>query len=376
LRAFEYFYTGLPAELAAAKAGGRVEFVRLPTAHWIVSRWSIRMPQTAIRKGVSGVGVHARIEERTFVRAIHVTRGETMDVERGGVSLYHVAQPAIATPERTVAATSDRAPVESADSAAVRRPANGARGAVVSGRITPEHDTVGIRGVEVELVGSGMRGYTDAKGQFRFAGVAEGSYDLSVRLVGYQPWVAHMSLLDGRLYDSDIRLQRLPSILSEVQIEGRMVQVPVRFADVYQRAALGRGKFFTREDIDRLNPLDVKTLLSTIPGVVTNDRGITFPRCQVGFHGMSIAGGQASAPAAAAVQVYIDGTRMTHSRKAEVPNPNSGVVLADDYDVEHALKIVPPTAIQAIEVYVGVAQIPAEFLEDACAVIAIWTKSH
>ena len=48
-----------------------------------------------------------------------------------------------------------------------------------------------------------------------------------------------------------------------------------------------------------------------------------------------------------------------------------------DHDrVEWVLELVPPTAIQAIEVYRGVAQIPAEFLDDACAVIAIWTKSY
>jgi hypothetical protein len=33
-------------------------------------------------------------------------------------------------------------------------------------------------------------------------------------------------------------------------------------------------------------------------------------------------------------------------------------------------------SIQAIEVCPGVGQIPAEFLADACAVIAIWTKSY
>jgi hypothetical protein len=364
LRAFEYLYTGLPAEVAGAKAGGRVEFVRLPTAHWVVSRWSIRMPQTAIRKGITGVGVHARVEERTFVQAIHVTGGETIDVERDGVSLYHVVQPAIGTRGRTMVTFTESAVVAGADSAAVKRPAGASRGAVVSGRVTPEHDTVGIAGVEVELVGSGMRRYADAKGQFRFAGVPEGSYDLRVRSVGYQPWVAQLSLLDGRLYDSNVKLQHLPNILTEVRIEGHMVQVPYRYQDAYRRGAQGLGKFITREDIDRLNPLDLKTLLGTMPGVHVNDRGITFQRCKDGVQGLVVGGGPVTA--SPAVQVYIDGVRMTRA----------GAPQGDEDDVEHALKIVPPTAIQAIEVYTGVAQIPAEFLEDACAVIAIWTKSY
>ncbi len=369
LRAFEYLYTGLPTELAVAKAGGRVEFMRLPTGHWIVSSWSIRMPQAAIRKGVAGVGVHARVEARTFVQSIHVTGGETTDVERDGVSLYHV--------ERAVAAAEPPAnrPAVAGAEPQLTHPPSTSRGAVVSGRITPEHDTVGIPGVEIELMGTGLRHYADNKGQFRFAGVAEGSYDLRVRSLGYKPWVAHVDLLDGRIYEEEIALQRVAMALTEVRIEGRQVKVPVRFEDVYRRAALGYGKFFTKEDIDRLNPPDVKSLLSTIPAVLVSDRGITFQRCQGGLQGMSIAGG-GSAPDRAAVQVYIDGVRMTRSGKAQIPSPSSGVVLGDEYDVEHALKIVPPTAIQAVEIYTGVAQIPAEFLEDACAVIAIWTKSY
>jgi hypothetical protein len=371
LRAFEFLYTGLPGELAGAKAGGRVNFLRLPTGEWIVSSWAIRMPQTAIQKGVAGVGVHARVEARTVVQSIHVTGGETTDVERDGVSLYHVERPVVAATTAPAAA-----PAETE----ARRSSITSRGAVVSGRITPEHDTVGIPGVEVELVGTGMRRYADGKGQFRFAGVAEGSYDIRVRSLGYKPWVAHVDLLDGRIYEEDIALQRVATALTEVRIEGRQVKVPARFEEVYQRAALGYGKFFTKEDIDRLNPPDVKSLLSTMPAVLASDRGITFQRCQGGLQGMSIAGGfsalSASAPDRAAVQVYIDGVRMTRSGKAQIPSPSSGVVLGDEYDVEHALKIVPPTAIQAIEIYTGVAQIPAEFLEDACAVIAIWTKSY
>ena len=44
LRRLEYRYVNLPAPLTSAGAGGRVEFERLPTGKWIVSRWWIRMP--------------------------------------------------------------------------------------------------------------------------------------------------------------------------------------------------------------------------------------------------------------------------------------------------------------------------------------------
>jgi outer membrane receptor for Fe3+-dicitrate len=207
-----------------------------------------------------------------------------------------------------------------------------------------------------------MRRYADGKGQFRFAGVAEGSYDIRVRSVGYKPWVAHVDLLDGRIYEQDIALERIATALTEVLIEGKMVRVPYRYEDVYRRGAQGLGKLITREEIERQNSPDTKSLLQQIPGVLVNDRGITFQRCQAGLSGLSITPSRTGSTVSvqqAKVQVYIDGVLMTARE-----------------DAEHALRIVPPISIQAIEVYTGVAQIPAEFLSDACAVIAIWTKAY
>lgn len=237
--------------------------------------------------------------------------------------------------------------------------------AAVGGRVTPLGDSVGIPGVEVELVGSGMRRNTDRNGQFRFDDVPVGSYLLHARAMGYLPWVAHVDVQVGRGNAQNIVLQRVPTPLTEVRIEGHLVKVPARFEDVYRRGARGFGRFFTREDIERLNPLDVKSLLATIPTVQMNDRGVTFQRCQSGLSGMSVGQKNGWRPAQGPkVQIYIDGLRMTRDE------------LGEEGDVEHVLRLVHPSAIQAIEVYTGVSRIPGEFMEDACAVIAIWTKSY
>lgn len=45
LRSLEYRYTGLERDLADARLGGRVEFLRLPAGQWIVSYWHVRMPR-------------------------------------------------------------------------------------------------------------------------------------------------------------------------------------------------------------------------------------------------------------------------------------------------------------------------------------------
>ena len=223
-----------------------------------------------------------------------------------------------------------------------------AQGAEIHGRVTEAGDTIGVGGAEIELVGTALHHSADKNGEFLFSAVPAGTYTIRVRRLGYQPLTEQVTLDDGAVYDRKLALSRFANALTRVRIEGRMVKVPARFEEVYRRGARGWGTFITREDIDRRNPLDTKAMLDMIPGVLVNDRGITFQRCRP--------------PGPAKVQVYVDGVRMTNDF------PGS--------DMMHTLADVNPTSIQAMEVYRGVAQLPAEFLDDACAVIAIWTKAY
>jgi hypothetical protein len=47
LRHIEYWYTGLRGAAAGSRAGGWIEFRRLPRGTWIVGYWYIRMPEIA-----------------------------------------------------------------------------------------------------------------------------------------------------------------------------------------------------------------------------------------------------------------------------------------------------------------------------------------
>jgi hypothetical protein len=249
-------------------------------------------------------------------------------------------------------------------------------GSVLSGRITQAGDTtIGVGGAEVEIVGTALRRYANRDGLFRFADVPAGTYELRVRMLAYQPATVRVVLEEGRLLQQNIALLRLPNALTEVRIEGRMVKVPARFEEVYARAARGTGKFFTRKDIEELNAFDVPSLLNQVPTVQANDRGVTFQRCQSGLSGLSISPRQGSATnvQAAKVQVYIDGTRMTGRAGLGSSSLDSSDRANEIRDI---LRLVHPRDIEAMEVYTGVARIPGEFLNDACAVIAIWTKSY
>jgi hypothetical protein len=174
-----------------------------------------------------------------------------------------------------------------------------------------------------------------------------------------------IELRDGGAEHRDIYLQRLTTTLTEVRIEGQVRPVPPRFEDVYRRMATANGKFFTREDIDRLNPPDIQSLMMRVPTAQVTPQIVQFARCSPGgAYALSRGGGKG----ATGVQVYIDGMRMT-GRIAD--DPATGFI-----EQREVLRMVKPSQIQAIEVYSGVARIPGEFLDNACAVIAIWTRSY
>jgi hypothetical protein len=96
LRQLDYHYVNLPdfARLAdQMQAGGRVEFLRLPTGGWIVPRWSIRTPlarapvsrqPTAVIPGMRREVVSNEVE----LGGVQITGGEVSDVSRGGRTIW------------------------------------------------------------------------------------------------------------------------------------------------------------------------------------------------------------------------------------------------------------------------------------------------
>jgi hypothetical protein len=230
----------------------------------------------------------------------------------------------------------------------------------LAGRIIQAGDsTIAAVGANVEIVGTPLRRTAGTTGRFLFTEVSPGSYELRVQAVGYQPVTLRVELIAGQSVEQRIELRRLPDALTEVRIEGKLVKVPARLENVFRRAARGVGKFFTSADIEQLDAYDVQSILGRVPTVSASDAGVTFQRCQAGLPspGASAVAASSTIPR---VQVYVDGMRMTHG--------------GDPEEVNSILRGIRPSQIEIMEVYTGVARIPGEFNNDACAVIAIWRK--
>jgi len=135
------------------------------------------------------------------------------------------------------------------------------------------------------------------------------------------------------------------------------MRVPRGFEAIYARGARGWGTFITAEQIDSIGPKDVKTMFQAIRGVVVTQHGVYFNRC----------GGNAIIWTELG-ELWVDGDRVTRFKVGGDPS--------DERMMNNWLESIPPSDVQAIEVYTSAVTIPPEFASGGspCAVIAVWRK--
>ena len=246
--------------------------------------------------------------------------------------------------------------------------AQGVSEGTITGMVLTAQSTA-IVGARITLDSSRVAVASDAAGRFAFRHVAAGRHTLTARRLGFAVATAEATVNAGESTAVVLRLEVTPQVLPEVEVRSRKVIDLPRFTAAVERASRNNGAVFTADDIAKENPLDTKSLLERLPGVHVSDRGIMFDRCQdngmlPGYgsgRGGSATFGAASGPAPR-VQVYVDGLQLTRDQGGQ--------------DANEILKGIKPQSVAVMEVYTGIARIPGEYLEDACAVIAIWTKAY
>ena len=235
--------------------------------------------------------------------------------------------------------------------------------AILVGRILDATDSAGVASAGIQIAGTNLVARSDGRGRYRLTGIPPGRREIEARYFRYSPTKETVMFVAGDSLRLDIYLKRLPQLLSELVIHGRGYRVPHGYESVYERGARGWGTFITREQIDSVGPKDVKTMFEGIKGVVVGQDGVYFNRC---YGNPQLWGEQA--------EVWFDGQRVTNfdfgARRDIVADPR------DPRQMNSFLEGLPPSEIQAIEVYTSSVNIPAEFTSGGspCAVIAIWRK--
>jgi hypothetical protein len=204
---------------------------------------------------------------------------------------------------------------------------------------------------------------SDSLGRFTLT-APNGEITLHVRALGYTPFDT-VVVLTGRALAPVLVMSRIVAMLDTTRIRAAATGKPARYANTarfdafYERKARAiGGSFLTREDIERADVSDAVDLLRRVPGVriQRSSSGIAralFPRCAGAVDPARRESSDGRGPSPV-VQVFVDGTK--------VSEPFVTLTSLSASDVE------------AMEVYRGVAELPAEAAGNGCAAIMIWTR--
>jgi hypothetical protein len=234
----------------------------------------------------------------------------------------------------------------------------------------------------VEAMPGALQSRTDAEGRFQFQNRAPGLHVLSVRALGYQQRLLHVTLEPASGWRGAVALnltvQQLPDLEARVNAwKPAEYAGTSRYDGFFMRQRQGFGTYFSRDEIDRIGAFHFTQLLQQVPGfrVSWNPPGAAQPTT------LRITRCAESNPPSMAL--YVDGIR----RRASASDMTQGYGIrvgsvASDSNVRRReleffgdmLDSINPRDIEMMEVYRGVAQIPAAFDRDVCAVVAIWTR--
>lgn len=179
---------------------------------------------------------------------------------------------------------------------------------------------------------------------------------LRARRIGYRTVLTPNVDVDG-LRSVTVTLRLAPGLVpvAPLEVTARQRRETSPMHDGFRhRRERGFGDYITRQEIERRSPAHVTDLLRTMPGVNVSSSGRAAHGVVTMGRGNGPFGG--SCPA----QVYVDNF---HVNKA-----GGRTFRIDD--------VVAPSDVEGIEVYRGLATVPAQFLspEADCGVIVIWTR--
>ncbi|MCU0648594.1 MAG: TonB-dependent receptor [Gemmatimonadaceae bacterium] len=225
-----------------------------------------------------------------------------------------------------------------------------ARSVVLSAQGTPLGNATIANGTDAPV-------RSDARGQFALDWRGHPDSDLTVRAIGMQAFELPGDELASPPRAIAIALDDAGRRLSTVSVKARRAPA---WVDAFEaRRTAGLGSFVTRADIDKRNPSQTWQMLFGVPGIQINPQSgrpsSLYPSTLLG---------------ACDFRYFVDGVlfpdfppdpRELQNPRVRPPGP---------------LSAIPPTEVEAIEVYPRANGVPSEFggTQSACGVIAIWTR--
>ncbi|CAA9293440.1 MAG: hypothetical protein AVDCRST_MAG11-295, partial [uncultured Gemmatimonadaceae bacterium] len=207
-------------------------------------------------------------------------------------------------------------------------------------------DAVPISGASVTLApaaGAASTVVTADDGRFAFT-APSGAAELRVRRIGFRAESLAVALPIAPGDSVVVRLAFVPRTLDAVVVQGRGTdRRPPAIVEFYERRDRGNGRFITRAEIDRRQPMRTTDLLRTVPGI----------RVQLTGAGTSLR----YRDSRCAPEVYLDGLALS----------------AGEFDVD----AIAPSTIEGIEVH-STSTVPVQYTRAfgraSCGTVLLWSR--
>src|SRR5689334_22491426 len=176
-----------------------------------------------------------------------------------------------------------------------------------------------IPNADVNIGGSSVRVTADSLGRFRITNVPAGRFVLIARRIGFQPGISPIDVTANDTLWLSFTLDPAAHELPTMVVTERTLSA--KLMEFNQRRKLGFGQFFTRDDIDKINPLQVVDIVRRATAV------------RIGPSGQNAGSARYKCP----MSIYLDGIPLGNIRLDYLP---------------------PPNDIAAVEVYAGASTVP------------------
>lgn len=188
---------------------------------------------------------------------------------------------------------------------------------------------------------------TDSVGRFSMSARREGRYLIRVSHLAFASMARPLELTRG--YEINVELRMAPNAIAlEPLIVTSRREVPLQYVGFYRRSRSGFGRFLTREDIERRQPIRTTDLFYVMPRVHLTQVG------SMGNAGSQMITMRAGAGQQCEPAIFVDGMQSLTAQDVNMLMP-------DDID--------------GIEIYASPALTPAEFQRNTnCGAILFWLR--
>jgi hypothetical protein len=225
--------------------------------------------------------------------------------------------------------------------------------------IVTRADKTPLAAAAVSVVGTTITVAANTDGSFRINSMPVGTQVVEFRLLGYKTMQLNVQIEGGKTADLRALLEANPISLQTVQVKAEPVVVHPEWEGFEQRRASHVGRFFTQEEIARMQPRLFTDVLRRVPGIQIHSTTSFGPRASV----QNGRNSGLSPNRSCQMLFYVNG--------APFPIPTGDAI--DDF--------IQPDRVAAVEVYSGTSQAPPQFNTSMynnanCGVVVIWMRGR